>query len=99
VVLSWRRGSAEVTGKTLNVSVRGALITCGDINDLRPGSELDIRLAWQREPESAFRWLCGSGRIVWIKPGWEGARKAEPDETALLGLNFDGPLHFENFES
>ena len=96
VVLRWSCGPAEVTGKTVNVSVRGALITCGDIDDLRPGSQLDIRLAWQREPLSAFRWLRGSGRIVWIKPTLEAGRRPAPDEAALLGLNFDGPLHFES---
>jgi hypothetical protein len=96
VVLRWRCGPAEVTGKTLNVSVRGALVTCVDINDLRPGSQLDIRLAWEREPRRGPRWLCGSGRIVWIRPASEAGRKAEPDEAAFLGLNFDGPLHFES---
>jgi hypothetical protein len=96
VVLRGRALPAEVTGKTVNVSVRGALVSCGDINDLCPGSELDIRLVWQREPKGGSRWLCGSGRIVWIKPVWETGGKAEPDAMALLGLNFDGPLHFES---
>ena len=96
VLLRWRCGPAEVTGKTVNVSVRGALVTCCDINDLRPGSHLDIRLAWEREPRRGPRWLCGSGRIVWMRPPLEAGRKAEPEETALLGLNFDGPLHFES---
>ena len=96
VLLRWRCGPAEVTGKTVNVSVRGALVTCCDINDLRPGSQLDIRLAWEREPKRGPRWLCGSGRIVWIRPALEAGRKAEPEEVALLGLNFDGPLRFES---
>jgi hypothetical protein len=100
VVLHWRCGPAEVTGKTVNVSVRGALVTCCDISDLRPGSQLDIRLSWEREPgrgrPSGARWLCGSGRIVWMRPALEAGRKAEPEEVALLGLNFDGPLHFES---
>jgi hypothetical protein len=96
VVLRRLRGPEEVTGKTLNVSARGALITCGDIDEFQAGSHLDIRLVWTRETGRSVRWLRGTGRVVWMKPAQDTGRQVRPGEPALVGLRFDGPLQFES---
>jgi hypothetical protein len=95
VVLRRLCGAGEVTGQTLNVSARGALVSCGDIDEFRAGSQFDIRLVWTRERGGTVRWLRGSGRVIWMKPAQETEREVHAGEPALVGLNFDGPLHFE----
>lgn len=99
IVLRTLEARGSVSGKTINVCARGAKVSSEDIDELRVGSRLDVRIAWTGGPEKPSRWLCGRGRVVWVSPEMpelEGDPSRWAGEPGSLGLCFDGPLAVES---
>ena len=96
VVLRVLGSTAEITGKTVNASARGALVKVPDVGTLQIGSKLDIGIQGASRPWKSFRWLRGTGRVVWVTPATEAGPPGSPEKQAMLGLAFDGPLRVES---
>jgi len=97
VVLRVLGSTAEITGKTVNASARGAMVTADDVGSLEAGARLDIGIQGASRPWKSFRWLRGTGQVIWVKPaGEETPPGRAPHERFMLGLAFDGPLRVES---
>ena len=88
--------TAELTGKTVNVSAGGVMMRSSDVGGLQIGSKLWVRIQCSREPWVPCPWLRGTGRVVWMAPELEGQGLGSAGKGGLLGLSFDQPLKFEN---
>ena len=96
VVLRVLGSTAEITGKTVNASARGAMVRVPDVGILQTGSKLDIGIQGASRPWKSFRWLRGTGRVIWVEPVTQAGPPGSPEQHIMLGLGFDGPLKVES---
>ena len=72
------------------------MVRVPDVGTLQIGSKLDIGIQGASRPWKSFRWLRGTGRVVWVESATDGGPPGSPEKKAMLGLAFDGPLRVES---
>ena len=96
IVLQLLDTTTRVSGMTINVSPRGAMLASADIGELGLGSKIVIHISWTNGPGKPPRVLRGTGRVAWIVSEAEAALRGWPGEQGRLGLSFDRPLTVES---
>jgi len=72
------------------------MVRVPNVGPLQTGSKLDIGIQGASRPWKSFRWLRGTGRVIWVEPATKAGPPKTAEEQVMLGLAFDGPLRVES---